>query len=109
MRRTMLAGAAVALVAVTAAVSATVALVAAPDAADAKGPGHSPWRVYDQLLAKERYIDLTHSITPGMPVWKGFGPAQFSATVDPATGNAYTYATDGFEATAYRLSTDQFG
>jgi kynurenine formamidase len=44
-----------------------------------------------------------------MPVWKGFGPAAFSASIDPATGMPYTYAKDGFEATAYRLSTDQFG
>jgi kynurenine formamidase len=44
-----------------------------------------------------------------MPVWKGFGPAEFSPTVDPSTGQPYTYAHDGFEATAYHLSTDQFG
>jgi kynurenine formamidase len=109
MRRTTLVGAAAALVAVTAAAAAAVALVAAPDAADAKAPGHGLWEVYDQALSKARYIDLTHHITPGMPVWKGFGPARFSATVDPATGTAYTYAKDGFEATAYQLSTDQFG
>jgi kynurenine formamidase len=42
-------------------------------------------------------------------VWKGFGPGHFSATVDPKTGKPYTYAKDGFEATAYRLATDQFG
>jgi kynurenine formamidase len=109
MRRTTFACAAAALVAVTAAVSATVALVAAPGAADAKTTGRGLWQVYDQALSKARYIDLTHDITPGMPVWKGFGPAQFSATVDPTTGKAYTYAQDGFEATAYRISTDQFG
>jgi kynurenine formamidase len=44
-----------------------------------------------------------------MPVWTGFGPATFSPTVDPSTGTPYTYAKDGFEATAYRLATDQFG
>jgi kynurenine formamidase len=44
-----------------------------------------------------------------MPVWKGFGPAQFGPTVDPKTGKAYTYKKDGFEATAYRIATDQFG
>jgi kynurenine formamidase len=65
--------------------------------------------VYNQSLRGARYIDLTHSITPGMPVWKGFGPATFGATVDPKTGKPYTYAHDGFEATAYKLSTDQFG
>jgi kynurenine formamidase len=71
------------------------------------GPGL--WKVYDEALRAARYIDLTHDITPRMPVWKGFGPAAFSPSVDPATGTAYTYAKDGFEATAYELSTDQFG
>jgi kynurenine formamidase len=108
MRRTTLAAAAAALVAVSAALAATLAVVAAPRA-EGKGPNHSLWQLYDQTLSKARYIDLTHSITPGMPVWKGFGPARFTPTVDPATGSAYTYAKDGFEATAYQLSTDQFG
>jgi kynurenine formamidase len=67
------------------------------------------WKLYDQTLSRARYIDLTHDITPHMPVWKGFGPALFAPSVDPATGQAYTYAKDGFEATAYQLSTDQFG
>jgi kynurenine formamidase len=102
--------AAVALAVAAAAVAATLTAVAtAPDAAHATTQSTGLWQVYDQALSKARYIDLTHEITPGMPVWKGFGPAQFSATVDPATGKAYTYANDGFEATAYRLSTDQFG
>ena len=29
--------------------------------------------------------------------------------MDPATGQPYTYANDGFEATSYTLATDQFG
>ena len=32
------------------------------------------WQLYDDTLSKARYIDLTHAMTPGMPVWKGFGP-----------------------------------
>ncbi|HTE64579.1 MAG TPA: cyclase family protein, partial [Solirubrobacteraceae bacterium] len=51
----------------------------------------------------------THEITPGIPVWKGFGPATFSPAVDPATHEPYTYDASGFEATSYLLSTDQFG
>jgi kynurenine formamidase len=109
MRRRTLAAMAAVLVAVTAALTATLALVAAPRAASAQAPTRGLWRLYDQALSKARYIDLTHSITPGMPVWRGFGPGRFSATVDPATGRAYTYAKDGFEATAYQLSTDEFG
>jgi kynurenine formamidase len=61
------------------------------------------------VLAKAKYIDLTHTITPNMPVWKGFGPAKFSPTVNPDTGQPYTYAKDGFEATHYDIATDQFG
>jgi kynurenine formamidase len=89
---------------------AAVALIAAsPGVASAKKPGPNLWRVYNQAFSKARYIDLTHEITPTMPVWKGFGGAVFSPAVDPATGEAYTYAKHGFEATAYQLSTDQFG
>ena len=67
------------------------------------------WQMYDQVLSKSRYIDLTHTITPNMPVWKGFGPATFSPTTNPLTGMPYTFAADGFEATHYDISTDQFG
>ena len=67
------------------------------------------WETYTQVLKKARYIDLTHTITPNQPVWKGFGPAKFSPTVDPATGQPYTFAKSGFEATRYELATDQFG
>jgi kynurenine formamidase len=48
-------------------------------------------------------------LTPQIPVWRGFGPSFFEPAVDPATGEPYTFAESGFEATAYRLSTDQFG
>ena len=58
---------------------------------------------------KSRYIDLTHTLTPTQPVWKGFGPSKFAPTVNPATGQPYTFAKDGFEATHYDISTDQFG
>ena len=67
------------------------------------------WNTYEQVLKKARYIDLTHTITPNQPVWKGFGPAKFGPTVDPATGEPYTFAKSGFEATRYELATDQFG
>jgi kynurenine formamidase len=67
------------------------------------------WNVYNDVLARAKYIDLTHTITPNMPVWKGFGPATFRPTVNPLTGQPYTFAADGFEATAYTIATDQFG
>lgn len=67
------------------------------------------WRLYDQCLKDAKYIDLTHTIAPDVPVWHGFGPSKFAPTVDPATGKPYRWDKDGFEATHYDLSTDQLG
>jgi len=67
------------------------------------------WQVYNDTLKGAKYVDLTHTMSPSTPVWKGFGPSKFSATVDPTTGKAYTYEKDGFEATHYELTTDQLG
>ncbi|MGA9391341.1 MAG: cyclase family protein [Candidatus Sulfotelmatobacter sp.] len=69
----------------------------------------SLWDVYDQSLKQAKYVDLTHTINPSIPVWHGFGPSKFLPTVDPATNRPYTYEKDGFEATHYDLSTDQLG
>lgn len=81
---------------------------AAPPSTKATGqPGL--WSLYEQTLKGAKYIDLTHTLTPTIPVWKGFGPSEFAPTVNPETGEPYRYAADGFEATAYSLSTDQFG
>lgn len=41
----------------------------AGSAAAAPAPGL--WRVYDGSLARAKCIDLTHTIAPGIPVWKG--------------------------------------
>lgn len=81
---------------------------AAP-AADAEPAAAGLWAVYEQSLMPAKYIDLTHTITPAVPVWRGFGPSTFAPTVNPDTGEPYTYAADGFEATSYRLATDQLG
>ncbi|MEA2295852.1 MAG: hypothetical protein QOE86_3491 [Solirubrobacteraceae bacterium] len=88
---------------------AVAVLPAGPAGAATKSRSPGLWGVYDSVLSKARYIDLTHTIAPTIPVWKGFGPSAFSPAVDPATNTAYTYAKDGFEATAYQLSTDQLG
>jgi kynurenine formamidase len=69
----------------------------------------SLWDVYQSAFKNAKYIDLTHSITPSIPVWAGFGPATFGPTVDPKTRRPYTWAKDGFEATRYVLATDQLG
>lgn len=76
------------------------------------GPQPEPadlWQLYDSGLAGARYVDLTHTLTPSIPVWKGFGPSRFGPAVNPETGVSYEYGRDGFEATQYSLATDQFG
>lgn len=67
------------------------------------------WRVYEQSLKGAKYIDLTHTITPAIPVWRGFGASTFAPTVEPKTRRPYSYESDGFEATRYTLATDQLG
>ncbi len=69
----------------------------------------SLWKVYDDVFAHAKYVDLTHTIAPGIPVWSGFGPSHFAPTINPKTGKPYSYATDGFEASHYDLATDQLG
>jgi kynurenine formamidase len=69
----------------------------------------SLWQIYTDSLKSAKYVDLTHTLTPTSPVWKGFVPSAFAPTVHPMTSTPYTYAADGFEATQYNLSTDQFG
>ena len=89
-----------------AALAAALAIIAA---APAGAQDASLWQVYDSALKGARYVDLTHTITPSIPVWAGFGPSQFAPALNPATGNPYTYKADGFEATRYTLATDQLG
>jgi kynurenine formamidase len=97
------------IAAAVAIVAAAIASILAGGGAASRAASPGLWQVYDDTLSKARYIDLTHAMTPGMPVWKGFGPAKFGPTVDPSTRRPYTYGKDGFEATAYSFSTDQFG
>jgi kynurenine formamidase len=89
--------------------AALAAALAAVAAAPAGAQDASLWQLYDSALKGARYVDLTHTITPSIPVWAGFGPSQFAPSLNPATGNPYTYKADGFEATRYTLATDQLG
>jgi kynurenine formamidase len=89
-----------------AACSAPARETATPAPADRTPP---LWRVYRDALKGAKYVDLTHTIAPRIPVWSGFGPSQFGPAIDPKTGKAYTFAKDGFEATRYVLATDQLG
>jgi kynurenine formamidase len=86
---------------------AAAAAVLVPAGAQAADRGL--WKVYDNALSRARYIDLTHRITPDIPVWKGFGPSKFDPANNPETGQPYTYDKDGFEATSYTLATAQLG
>jgi len=56
-----------------------------------------------QIIASKEFVDLTHSFSPATPVWKGFGPATFSAAADPATGRPYTIDRDGFRAQFFAM------
>jgi kynurenine formamidase len=74
------------------------------------------WRVYEQALKGAKYVDLTHTITPAIPVWAGFAqstfaPAKAGSDIEGYVkkGDVYTYAKHGFEATEYALKTDQLG
>ena len=74
------------------------------------------WQIYDSTFKSAKYVDLTHAFSPTIPVWRGFSNATFEATTAGVdipdyiqTGNAYTYAEQGFIATAYTLPTDQYG
>ncbi len=100
-----------------ASVTVVVVLCAAPvwrTAEAADGPGL--WPVYETALKKAKYVDLTHTITPQIPVWPGFAPSTFAPAKAGADiegfatkGEVYTYAKHGFEATDYALRTDQLG
>jgi kynurenine formamidase len=56
-----------------------------------------------RIIASKQFVDLTHSFSPGTPVWKGFGQATFAAAANPDTGAPYTVAADGFRAFFYSM------
>jgi kynurenine formamidase len=85
------------------------AVIFASKVATQPSPELPLWQVYQQSLKEAKYVDLTHTITPSIPVWAGFGPSTFEPTVNPKTSKPYSYKEDGFEATHYNLSTDQLG
>jgi kynurenine formamidase len=57
-------------------------------------------------LKGAKYVDLTHTITPNIPVW-----AKAGSDIEgfAKKGDVYTYERHGFEATEYPLRTDQLG
>jgi len=74
------------------------------------------WSLYESVFKNCKYVDLTYAFNPTIPVWPGFGNAEFKPTVAGADmpgyiakGEEFTYAKHGFIATAYNLPTDQYG
>ncbi len=74
------------------------------------------WKAYNDTLKSAKYIDLTHAFAPVQPVWPGFGPATFKPAAAGADiegyvkkGDEFTYEKHGFVASAYDLTTDQYG
>jgi kynurenine formamidase len=76
----------------------------------------SLWPVYENQLKSAKYIDLTHAFEPVQPVWPGFGGGKFKPSVAGKdiegfvnAGEEFTYEKHGFVASAYDLTTDQYG
>lgn len=91
---------------------AQLAWIATP----AKGGDTSLWDVYNKVLKKAKYVDLTHAFSPTIAVWPGFGNAKFKPAIAGQEyegycklGEAFTYDKHGFIASAYELVTDQYG
>ena len=100
----------------TRATLAALALWLAAPLAPAGAAEPGLWGVYDAALKGAKYIDLTHAITPKMPLWLGFGPLAFAPSQAGADvegfatrGDVFTWEKSGFEATAFALTTDQLG
>ena len=106
-----------------ASVSETFALTTPVAYSDGLPSGDTVTRSYSNLhalfdgpLSEARYVDLTHAIHPRMPLWDAFAQPKVSGAtagfgmagfVD--VGETFSYAKQGFIATASVLSTDQLG
>jgi kynurenine formamidase len=95
------------------AAAAVAALIATPAAAQEK---HPFWDLYESTFKTAKYVDLTHAFEPIQPVWPGFGHAKFKPAIAGSDlgdyakkGDEFTYEKHGFIATAYELTTDQYG
>ncbi len=85
-------------------------------AAPAIGQDTKLWDVYNNVLKKAKYVDLTHAFSPTIAVWPGFAQAKFKPAAAGKKydgyceiGEAFEYKKHGFIATSYVLSTDQYG
>jgi kynurenine formamidase len=94
---------------------ATVCIALMPGASLA-AEGLGLWPIYESTLKRAKYVDLTHTVTPNIPVWTGFAQSTFAPAKAGSDmqgfakkGDVYTYEKHGFEATEYTLKTDQLG
>lgn len=97
-------------------VLAAFGLAAAATAAPAASGDDGLWSVYNDTFKGAKYIELSHVITPKLPVWIGFGTPTFGQTKSAMDvegyskkGDTFTFEKQGFEATSYVLPTDQLG
>ena len=81
----------------------------AGDDDDSTPLGYDLYSAYQQVLKHAKYIDLTHEIHPGMPLWPGFDQPASSGSVLKGTDTPFEYMPDGFIATSVHLPTDQLG
>lgn len=74
------------------------------------------WEMYNSYFVNAKYVDLTHTFNPNIPVWPGFGKASFKPAISHndipgyvTVGDTFTIKQHGFIATSYHLPTDQYG
>jgi kynurenine formamidase len=100
----------------TACVAASAVLLLSLCAMPAFSADTQLWDVYNKVLKKAKYVDLTHAFGPNIAVWPGFGNAKFKPAIAGKAyegyceiGEPFDYKKHGFIATAYELVTDQYG
>ena len=47
-------------------------------------PEPALWRLYRQSLAKAKYVDLTHTVSPSTPVWPGIPATAATSSLAPS-------------------------
>jgi len=83
---------------------------------NAYGTKYPLWNVYYKYFENAKLVDLSHTITPYMVIWKGFGQPKFYPTKCGVEvpgfakkGDVFNYKDHGFCCNAYYLPTDQMG
>lgn len=87
----------------------TLSILLSSCAAAPKKTTVNMWDAYGQYFKNAKYVDLTHVISPTMPVWEGFGQPVFTPAINPLSAKPYNYKEEGFESTRYILPCEQLG